>query len=146
MKAHKAGLESGSGGGQSIEQEHKALKETLDRLEGTGDLKILIPMLNELRARLELHFAHEEGPAGLHQVVGDSAPHLLTYMQRLFDDHQKLLTAIDGVTERARQCVDGPLAAVLRDVAALSEALRTHEARETALLGDAMYTDLGESS
>ena len=30
MKAHKAGLESGSGGGQSIEQEHKALKETLD--------------------------------------------------------------------------------------------------------------------
>ena len=146
MKAHKTGLEMGSGGGQSIEREHKALKETLDRLECTSDLKILIPMLNELRARLELHFAHEEGPAGLHQVVGDSAPHLLTYMQRLFDDHQRLLTAIDGVTERARQCVDGPLAAVLRDVTTLSEALRLHEARETALLGDAMYTDLGESS
>lgn len=146
MKAHKTGLETGSGGGQSIEQEHKALRETLDRLDRTSDLKILIPMLNELRACLDLHFVHEEGPAGLHQVVGDSAPHLLTYVQRLFDDHQKLLSTIDGVTERARQCADGPLAAVLRDVAAFSEALRTHEGRETALLGDAMYTDLGESS
>ena len=146
MKAHKTGLESGSGPGHSIEQEHRALKETLGRLECTTDLKLLIPMLSELRARLELHFAHEEGPAGLHQVVGDSAPHLLTYMQRLFDDHQRLLSTIDGVTERARQCLDGPMAAVLGDVASLSAELRLHEARETALLGDAMYTDLGESS
>lgn len=146
MKAHKNSPKTDSGVDSLIEQEHRAIKETLGQVECVTDLKVLIPMLNELRARLELHFAREEGPAGLHQVVGDSAPHLLTYVQRLFDDHQRLLTAIDGVTERARQCADGPLAAILRDVAAFSEVLRLHETRETALLGDAMYTDLGESS
>ena len=146
MKQNKTGLESGSDAGQAIEREHKALAEILGQLASTTDLKILIPILDGLRARLETHFAMEEGPAGLHGVIGDSAPHLLTYMQRLFDDHKKLLTSIDGLTERARQCNDGPLSAVLREAASFSEELRRHEARETALLGDAMYTDLGDSS
>ncbi len=146
MTANKADPGSGSKPGHPIDREHAELRDTLGRLECTTDLKALIPMLNELRARLEVHFAHEEGPAGLHQVVGDSAPHLLTYMQRLFDDHQRLLTAIDALIDRARQCLDGPLAGVLHEVSSLSEELRLHEARETALLGDAMYTDLGESS
>jgi len=147
MKEQQSGLDSsGQGSKDQIAHEHGVLKETLGRMEKTYDLKVLVPMLQEFRTRLEVHFTREEAPSGFHEIIGDTAPHLLAYLQRLFDEHRELLVEVDRLSEKARVCLEGPLAEVMRDVAALSQRIQVHEARETSLLGDAMYTDLGESS
>jgi hypothetical protein len=147
MKEQRTGPDSVARGSKDqIAHEHSALKESLGRMEKTCDLKVLVPMLQEFRTRLEVHFTREEAPSGFHEIIGETAPHLLAYLQRLFDEHRDLLVEVDRVSEKARVCLEGPLAEVMREVAALSQRIQVHEARETSLLGDAMYTDLGESS
>ncbi len=147
MKEQQSGLKSAAQGSRdTIAHEHVALRDTLGRMEQTSDLRLLLPMLQEIRTRLGVHFTREEAPSGFHDIIGETAPHLLAYLQRLLDEHRDLLAELDRLSARAKACADGPLAAVLADVAAFSQRLQIHEARETSLLGDAMYTDLGESS
>lgn len=147
MKEQPSGLESGSPGSRvEIHDEHVALRDTLGKMERTSDLSVLLPMLRDLRTRIEVHFAREEAPSGFHEIIGESAPHLLSYLQRLFEEHRELVTDLEALTEKARICLEGPVADVLKDMAAFSQRIQVHEARETSLLGDAMYTDLGESS
>ncbi len=147
MKEQRSGLNSADQAPRDqIAHEHSALKESLGRMEKTSDLRVLVPMLEEFRMRLEIHFTREEAPSGFHEIIGDTAPHLLANLQRLLDEHRELLAQVNRVSEKARACLDGPLAEVMREVTALSQRVQVHEARETSLLGDAMYTDLGESS
>ena len=129
-----------------IAGDHEVLKESLRRLEETTDLRQLVQMLDELRAHLEAHFVREEAPEGFHEMIGDSAPHLLAYLQRLFEEHQEFLQDIERLSEKARKVFEGPVNEVLCEVGSLCRRLQLHESREAALLGEAMYTDLGESS
>ena len=75
---------------QRIAEEHHALGELLDRLEVTADPNLLAVQLAELERLLIAHFAREEGEDGLHDMVGDAAPHLLAGVQRLFDEHRRI--------------------------------------------------------
>ncbi len=147
MKEHKSGPESSEHDERSgIAEDHQALKTTLSQLESTTDLKVMISLLEDLRAHLEGHFAREEAPSGFHELIGDSAPHLLAYLQRLFEEHREIQDDLAKLIAKSRECFEGPVHDVLCEVSALSHRLQIHESRESALLGDAMYTDLGESS
>jgi hypothetical protein len=147
MKEHKTGPDSADHGERSgIAEDHQALKTTLNTLENTSDLKALIALLEDLRAHLEGHFSREEAPDGFHELIGDSAPHLLAYLQRLFEEHREILDDLEKLITKSRECFEGPVHEVLCEVSALSHRLQIHESRESALLGDAMYTDLGDSS
>ena len=66
-------------------------------------------------------------------------------MQNILGEHAPFLVRLDGLIERTRAVVEGPLAEILRDAAALSESLHDHEARETELFTNAVLTDLGSS-
>lgn len=131
---------------QRIADEHRSLRESLELLKDTSDIRRIAPMLENLRPKLEAHFRSEEEPEGLHQAIGDSAPHLLSSLQQIYDEHRGFLASIDRLTGEARQCCEGPVARVLAGIRELCEGLEAHEAAETELLTDAVYTDLGDSS
>ena len=131
---------------ETIEKDHHAIKEIQERLEATTDLHILLPILEELRLSLVAHFAREEAPEGMHEIIADMAPNTVASLQNILGEHQDFLDRLDSLIERGRACLTGPLAEILHDASALSESLHDHEARETALFTDAVFTDLGRSS
>jgi len=128
---------------REIAQEHRQIRALVHELETTSALDALLPLLADLRGQLESHFAREEAPDGLHRVVDGSAPRLSTSVQLLFDEHREMLAALDGIAERGRECLAGPVAEVRRSVVELCRQLHEHEAAETELLAGALYEDIG---
>ncbi len=131
---------------ETIEHDHHAIKEILERLEATMDPHLLLPILEELRMSLVEHFAREEAPEGLHELISTMSPNTVASLQNVLGEHEDFLVRLDSLIERTRKVVRGPLAEILRDAMALSESLHDHEARETELFTDSVFTDLGRSS
>ncbi len=130
----------------SIEEDHDEIKEILGRMQATTDPHVLLPVLEELRGALREHFAREEEPDGMHEIVTSMAPNSVASLQNILGEHEVFTERLDRLIERARACVEGPMARILHDAAELSESLHDHEARESALFTDAVFTDLGRSS
>jgi len=126
-----------------IDEEHRRLGELLRALERTTDLAQLAPRLAELRALLVAHFASEEGPQGMHDIVAEGAAHRLPNVQHLFDEHRAILERVDRLSSEAGACFEGPVRRVLAGVADLAGTLRRHEADEEELFSEAFYSDLG---
>lgn len=137
---------TGGSSRERIAAEHAALRGSLEQLLEITDPHQLVSALEELRPRLAEHFAAEEGTDGLHDVIGDSAPHLLSSLQRVYDEHRQFLATVDRLTADARRCCQGPVAELLSGTRQLCDGLHEHEALESELLTDAVYTDLGNSS
>mgnify|MGYP001812270248 CR=1 FL=1 len=131
---------------QEYFDDHRALQGVLGRLEGTSDIRLLIPLLEELHRLLLGHFAREEAPDGFQGIVEESAPHHLDKLQELMNEHKGFLQSLNEIKRSAQECVNGPMADIFKDVNGLCDRLHDHEARETRLLTEALYTDLGESS
>ena len=129
-----------------IADEHKALEESLGRLEKTTDPHLLLPRLEKLRSQLEHHFAGEEASGGIRRDVTSNAPYLLGALDKIFDEHREFLGDIDALHVKIRDCVEGPVAEILESISALARRLRAHEVRETELLSDVYYTDFGEGA
>lgn len=134
------------GSRERIAAEHEALRVSLERLQAITDPHLLIPALAALRPQLADHFEAEEAEDGLHGVIGDSAPHLLSSLDRIYDEHRRFLDSVDRLTAAAQQCCEGPVAEILAGIRELCDGLHEHEALESELLTDAVYTDIGEGS
>ena len=130
----------------TIEHDHHAIKEILERLEAARDPHVLLSILKELHVSLVDHFAREEAPEGLHEIIASMSPTTVASLQNILGEHEQFLVRLDSLIERLRALVKGPLAEILEGAAALSESLHDHEARETELFTDAVFTDLGRSS
>lgn len=126
-----------------IAQQHREMRETLERVTAITSLETLVPLLKRLREQLREHFADEEGEGGLAQAVGESAPRHVRAIESLFGEHREFLESVKGLIERSEALLTGPKAKILRDVKALAERLHRHEAKETELLQDSVYTDMG---
>lgn len=131
---------------KQIAEEHRLLGELVERTEATTDPHALLPVLEELQRLLQEHFRREEDADGLHDMVGEAAPHKLTAVQRLFDEHRDLAAHLDAAIRHTREVIDGPVAQVRSEVGELAEKLRAHEAAENELVAGALYEDLGFSS
>jgi hypothetical protein len=127
----------------TIEEEHRALRALLGRLERSAAREELLTGLAELRGLLTVHFAREEAPGGLHRVVGASVPHLAAPVAGLIEEHGECLEALDRLIEAGRRCLDGPVAEIRRGAAEISRRLHEHEAAETELLAGAVYEEVG---
>lgn len=127
-------------------EDHRALQVVLGRVEGTRDLNLLIPLLEELHRLLQGHFSREEAPDGPYRTIEEAAPHHLGRLQELVEEHRAFLSGIRDVETKVRACLDGPVAEIHHSVRELCDRLQQHEADETSLFMDALYTDLGESS
>ena len=129
----------------SIERDHHEIREILKRLGATTDLHVMLPLLEELRDALAEHFEREEAPGGTHEIIASMAPNTVASLQNVLGEHQVFTARLDDLIARARACLEGPLATILSDARTLTESLHDHEARETALFTDAVFTDLGHS-
>lgn len=123
--------------------QHRSLRETLGLISATGELTRLVPLLEDLRAQLEAHFAEEEAQDGLADAVGSSAPRHLRQLEHLMAEHRVLLDTLDALLARGRPMLAGPVREYVEEIRALSRRLRQHEAQETALLSDAVHADIG---
>ncbi len=128
---------------ESIEADHDAIKEILDRIEATSDLHVLLPLLEQLRTSLLEHYEREEAPEGDYDIIANMAPDTVASLQNILGEHKVFVERLGGLIERARACLEGPLAEILRDAGSLLESLHEHEAREMALFNDAVFSDLG---
>lgn len=129
-----------------IAEEHEALRTRLEELRELRDLERVVAVLEGLRPRLVDHFESEEAADGLHHVVEENAPHLLPSVQRVFEEHREFLATVDRLTAEAREAWNGPVKKLLAEIRSLCDGLHEHEATETELLTDSVYTDLGDSS
>lgn len=129
---------------ERILAEHRTIREFLQQIEKSGGLVELLNLLKDLRAVLELHFMSEEAPQGFFDSIREMSSRQLATLDRLEKEHGALLAEVDGVSERARACLAGAVAAILTEARALARRLRAHEAAEETVLIDTMYTDLGQ--
>ena len=128
---------------EKVTEQHKRIRGLLNQLDNTTDLRLIVPLLQELRILLDEHFEQEEAPDGFPKMIAEPAPHHARALDELFEEHKVILNNLDDVIEKALFCLDGPLAQVRRAVTTLCEKMRSHEATETELLTDTVYTDLG---
>ena len=129
---------------EQILTEHQKIRELVERIENSRSLVELLDLLKEFHTVLELHFMSEEAPDGFFDSMRTTGSRPLTKVDQLEKEHWALLATVDRVSEEARVCLAGPVAAVLTEARALARRIRTHEAAENALLLDTMYTDLGQ--
>jgi len=126
-----------------IEKEHADLCGLLSRVEETTDLRQLLELLRGLPELLQRHFALEEGPGGLHQIIASRAPWRTHDLETVMAEHRTLAAKASGLVADLQQHLDGPPEDLLHRTASLTHRLQRHEALETDMLCDAVYTDLG---
>lgn len=144
MTTEASGTGEVAGTSGQILEEHRRVQHLVRRIGEAPDLLELLRRLEEFRTAIVPHFAEEEAPGGFFDVVRSRAARHLDRLHRLEADHGAILGELDGLAERARACLAGPVAEVLRQAAALTRRLAEHEARETRILVDTLYVDVGE--
>jgi hemerythrin len=137
---------TGDGGSDSrerIDAEHRHLNELLGELLAARDPERIERLLVALRSLLIGHFATEEAPDGLHEIVAQNAAHRLPNVQQLFAEHRDLVHRLDALRVEAAALRDGAFRRLLDEIAGLAAALRAHEAVEDEIFAEAFYTDIG---
>lgn len=126
-----------------IAADHHNLRVTIDQLLQVFELPLVIAHLRRLRTELVDHFKLEEGADGLAQAIGETAPNSLNKLSRLFEEHGEFLDTIDGLIGQTNACLNGPMAEIQDGIRVLCAKLEAHEATETELISEAIFTDLG---
>ena len=128
---------------EEILEAHQQIHEMIQRLEEAPNLLELLARLQAFRSLLVPHFADEEAPDGFFDLVRAATSRHLVNVREFEHEHGALLDELDALAERARACLAGPVAEILKQSAELARRVRDHEARESALLVDALYVDVG---
>lgn len=127
---------------ERIDQEHRELRGTLEEMERGGDPHELASLLERLQHQLKHHFEEEEGPEGLAQAAQTSIPQNARLLEHLFEEHGAFLSRTSTLRNRL-DGVEAALARIQEDLVTLCGDLRRHEERETQLLTDSVFLDIG---
>jgi hypothetical protein len=127
----------------AILEEHATLRAIVKELRHATELAILKNRLEALAEILPVHFAREEGDAGLTDIVVDRAPWHLPHVEEALDEHGVLLARVGGLLTRVNELLEITTPGLLADAAALAASLAHHEEVETDILCDAFEIDTG---
>ena len=144
MTTDTGGDSSMIGTKDQAQEAHRMIQQATKGIAGARTLVELLHRLQELRLLIAPHFTDEERPDGFFDLIRARSSRHLGAVKQLETEHQALLGAIDGLAEQARACLAGPVAHILKEAAELARRMHEHETREDALLGDALYIDIGE--
>jgi len=125
---------------RQIREEHVRLKELLTRIDATGDLPGLLPLLEDLRDLLASHFAREEAEDAIGPAVLSSR--LQNVAQEILAEHGVFLRDLDRLIAQGKGALE-TRNAVFAGMEDLGRRLREHEAKEDDLILDLAETDLG---
>ena len=128
-----------------LEKEHRRVMKLMDRLRAQASVTDLLPLLDELRTLLIIHFAREQLPDGFYEALGELAESRRGELQDLIDEHATILSDLNGMLEQARQSGAGDEAELLDRVSRLLQQLDGHEQKEHQFAVDILgaKADLG---
>jgi len=130
---------------EEILERHGTLLGLLGSLRDAEELASVVELLSMLLVFLPTHFAHEEGPEGLVPLIRTRAPGREREVRALLDEHASILTDVSALLAQARSCGEGSVASIQAEIQSAVRRLLSHEERESELISDVLYTDIGGS-
>jgi hypothetical protein len=127
---------------QQVAAEHDLIRELLARMEKAVAIELLLAEIERLEPLLFDHFESEEAPGGLYAQVRERIPGNFSRLEALEHEHGEFLDELRRLEGACRTRVQPPKA-IRRNVEALVQRIRAHEASESEFLRDAFMTDLG---
>ena len=128
---------------RDLENEHRRVMKLVDRLGVHDSMSGLLPLLDELRTLLIVHFAREQLPDGFYEALGERAAGRRDEIQSLMADHGAILSTMNALLEDATTVDPDVEDDVLERVGKLVEQLRDHELREHHFAEEVMKTGGG---
>lgn len=128
---------------QQILDDHERIRALLAQLAAAAEASATCRCLDDLQPLLQRHFRDEEAEIdGLHAGIRQRTPQFWNALCGLRDEHVQLL-AEAGVLRQAAGAGTAP--EQLRALGhTLQQRVAAHEAKETELFVESIWTDLGE--
>jgi hypothetical protein len=123
---------------QALAGDHTRVDELVARLRSASELATLVAVLEELDKVIVAHFAHEESPGGIYEVMGVASPTVRTPLGDLVGEHYTLLTDIRSLARRGREILERSHVDLHAEARALADRLAAHETKEDAI-ADAVF-------
>jgi hypothetical protein len=105
----------------------------LQQLRSAVDPLSLVSILDELDKTLVAHFAHEENPGGLYEVLGLRQEKYRTPAGNLLEEHYDILAGLRDLAARARERMRRAEPDLQEAAARLADRLQGRETREDRL-------------
>jgi len=105
----------------------------------------LLPLLDELRTLLIVHFAREQLPDGFYDALGELAESRRGELQTLIDEHAAILSNLNGMLEQAKKSSTGDQSDLLARVSQLLQQLDGHEQKEHQFATDVIGAEADTS-
>ena len=115
---------------KDLEKEHRRVMKLMDRLRAEASVSNLLPLLDQLRTLLIVHFAREQLPDGFYEALGELAKSTRDELQMLIDEHATILSNLNEMLEQAKELDAGNQSELLDRVSTLLQQLDGHEQKE----------------
>jgi hypothetical protein len=113
-----------------LEKEHRRVIKLIGRLRAKASVTDMLPLLDELRTLLIVHFAREQLPDGFYDGLGELAESRRDELQTLIDEHATILSNLNEILEQAKKLSAGDQSDLLDRVSKLLQQLDGHEQKE----------------
>ncbi len=120
---------------QVMSEDHRRVDELVAQLRSATDLASLVKALEQLGEVLVTHFAHEESPGGIYEVMGVASPELRTPLGDLVGEHYSLLIDIRSLATRGREILERSHVDLYSEARSLADRLQAHEGKEDVMAG-----------
>lgn len=127
---------------KDLEKEHRRVIKQMDRLRAHVAVTDMVPLLDELRTLLIVHFAREQLQDGFYDALGALAESRRDDLQTLIDEHAAILSHLNETLSRAKKSDEVDESDLLDRVSNLLQQLSDHEQKEHQFAVDV----LGENS
>jgi hypothetical protein len=115
---------------KDLEKEHRRVMKQMDRLRANVGATDMLPLLDELRTLLIVHFAREQLEDGFYDALGVLADSRRDELQVLIDEHGAILSSLNDMLSQARGSGGIDESDLLDRVSKLLQQLSNHENKE----------------
>lgn len=126
---------------KDLEKEHQRIIKQMDRLRANVGMSEMLPLLDELRTLLIVHFAREQLPDGFYDALGALAESRRDELQVLIGEHGAILANLNGMLSEAKESEGIDESDLLERVSKLLEQLSEHERKEHHFAVDVLGTE-----
>ncbi len=119
---------------EDLRVDHAFLRQMLVWLESAKEPDALAQLLDDFHEYLEAHFRREEAEGGFYESVEERAPQRSATAEAIRREHGALLRAVSELRSRVGEGLVPVPSEIEAAVAALTAAVRAHEAAEERLL------------
>ena len=123
---------------KDLEKEHQRVIKQMDRLRAHVGVTDLLPLLDELRTLLIVHFAREQLSDGFYDTLGALAESRRDELQTLIGEHGAILSNLNKMLSDAKESGGIDESDLLDRVSILLQQLSDHEQKEHQFAVDAL--------